>query len=260
MSGRERGLGGPDNPGRDAGGGGPQDRLDLPMGGKAADAPHAGHGPSDVLHRRQGGGPRPPGGGRRGLTLALVLVLVALGVVAGYLLPRRSPPVLRPSEPLLDFGSQRVGAAAPPRELRLSNGGERTLEVAQVSVAGADPGGTAAATDFALAADGCTGARLAAGSGRAADAADAADATDTSGVPCALRVVFTPAAAGARRATLRIAGNAANTPLDLPLEGTGLAPEVSAEPAPSISAPGRSVPPPAARSSLSATPGPRRWR
>ena len=235
MRGRERGPGGP---GGDGGpgvraGGGSEDRLDLPMGGAGEDAPPPDHGPSEVLRRREGGGPpRSPGGQRggqgggggrrRGLTLALVLVLVALGVVAGYLLPRRSPPVLRPSESLLDFGSQRVGTGSPPRELQLGNAGQRTLEVAQVSVVSADPGGTGAAADFALAADGCSGARLAAGSGHAAD---------TPGVPCALRVVFTPSAAGARRATLRIAGNAANAPLDLPLEGTGLAPEVSAEPA-----------------------------
>ena len=112
MSGRERGLGGPDNPGRDAGGGGPQDRLDLPMGGKAADAPHAGHGPSDVLHRRQGRSPTPgrrppwahPRPGARPRRARGRRRLPPPSALAAGAAPVRTP---------LDFGSQRLGP--PPR-------------------------------------------------------------------------------------------------------------------------------------------------
>lgn len=190
------------------------DRLDLPLGGRPAREPVPGDptGGADRDDAGDAGGGRARRGGR-GLGLLFILLLVALGVVAGYLLPRRSPPVARSSAPLLDFSEQRVGTASAPRDLLLTNGGERTLEVATVRVVGAAGTDGGAAGDFGVAADGCSGTRL------------AGDA------PCALRVGFTPQAPGVRRARLEIAGNAANAPLSIPLEGTGVAPELTADPA-----------------------------
>jgi HYDIN/CFA65/VesB-like, Ig-like domain len=174
--------------------------LDLPLGGgdEESGGPPLPHGPRGSAHRR---GPR-----RRALTLVAVALLVAVGVVAGYLLPRRSPAVIRPSQPLVDFGDQRVGVASDPRELRLEDGGERTLEMSAIGIVGE------AAGDYSLVTDGCSGARLAAGA------------------PCVLRLRFAPAAPGARRATLRLTGTAANSPLGVPLAGNGVAPELNAEP------------------------------
>ncbi len=175
--------------------------LDLPLGEERA---AAGGGPSRGPAR--GGSAAVPPPRRRGLLIVLAVVLVGLGAAAGYLLPRLAPPVAQASVSLLDLGSERLGSSGEPRELTLSNGGQRTLKIQRVTVGGE------AAADFALTSDACSGARLPAGA------------------DCAVAVRFTPTAAGARRASLAVAGNAANV-LAVALAGTGTAAAVRADPA-----------------------------
>jgi hypothetical protein len=116
--------------------------------------------------------------------------------------------VARLAPPVMDFGEQRVGTAGEPRELTVTNGGERPLEITAVTVAGE------AAEAFAVLDDGCRGRRLAAGE------------------PCTVRVSFRPSAGGGlgrRSAALEVAGPFANSPESLPLLGAAVAPLASPE-------------------------------
>lgn len=199
---------------RGPGEGGPagsgESTFDLPLGHAGEDEPAPAVQPRDPrrrvaapaeAERRPARGERP----RRRSALPWVvlgLVAVAVALAAGWWL-RPAPPLLRSSLNLLDFGAQRLGGAAEPLELRLANAGGRALGVERIAVAGAE------AADFAVVEDRCTGVRLAAGE------------------ECSVAVGFEPGAEGPRRALLAVAADAPNSPLEVPLLGSGAAARVS---------------------------------
>jgi len=98
-----------------------------------------------------------------------------------------------------DFGEQPLGSAGGPQQFTLTNNGAKQVTVGDVSVSGADPG------DFAISDDHCSGAAVGSGHHRA----------------CTISVTFTPAAIGARSATLSIPDNAAGSPHTATLTGIG---------------------------------------
>lgn len=148
------------------------------------------------------------------LILALVLVvLLALAGLAGYLLPRPSPALVRVSPAVLDFGARTVAGAGGSTEVTLTSGGERPAEIESVAVVAADSDGAAGEPGevdgaFQVASDACSG------------------ATVPPGKTCVVAVAFTPPSAGTARAVLRLDGDFSNAPLDIPLLGEGVAPHV----------------------------------
>jgi uncharacterized repeat protein (TIGR01451 family) len=98
----------------------------------------------------------------------------------------------------LTFAGQPVGTASEPMTVTVSNslpGGP--LTIGSVALAGSNPG------DFAISADGCTGASL------------AYNAT------CDVSVRFAPTEVGTRSATLVLSDNALDSPQSVPLTGAG---------------------------------------
>ena len=100
--------------------------------------------------------------------------------------------------PGFDFGAQSVGSRGPAHSFTLRNEGAAPLELAGVSVTGADP------DQFALSGDECTDTVLAAGE------------------ECEVRVRFAPGGTGAKTARLRIGSPAG--PFSANLSGTGSVP------------------------------------
>ncbi len=205
----------------------PDDLLDLPLGGRddepepeAEPGAEAGETPAGA---RDEPPPPPDAGGPRKrshlpyllLTALVVVLLLALAGLAGYLLPRPTPPVVRAEPSVVDFGTRSVGVAGDAREVAVTSTGERPARIDGVAVvapsdaptevrAGDAPEG--AATPFEIASDGCSG------------------STVEPGDRCVVAVGFTPVATGPRRAVLEVRGNFANAPLELPLLGKGVAP------------------------------------
>jgi len=99
----------------------------------------------------------------------------------------------------LDFGERTIGQGGPQREVEVANTGVAPARISSVALAGA------AAGDFAIQGDGCSGRTLAAGQ------------------RCPLIVGFTPAAAGGRQATARLTAQD-GVVADLALTGVGAAP------------------------------------
>ncbi len=97
-----------------------------------------------------------------------------------------------------DFGDQTVGAPSPTSALVVTNVGAQELAIAGVSLGGADP------SDFAITADACAGQTLAFKQS------------------CTITVRFTPAATGAREATVALSDNEPS-PTAIALSGTGVA-------------------------------------
>ena len=130
--------------------------------------------------------------------------LVAIGALVGVLWPRGTPPVAAVASPLFDFGRQRVQAEGTPQEVVVSNKGTRPLRVASVALTGAAP------EDFRIQADGCTGREL--------------DAVGQ----CTVLVGFAPTGSpGTRSAALEVVGEFGNSPLQVPLLGSAVAPVLS---------------------------------
>jgi hypothetical protein len=101
----------------------------------------------------------------------------------------------------LAFGSETVNVKSAARTVTLTNSGTAALAISGIAVSGADPG------DFAIATNGC-GTSLAVGA------------------DCAVTVTFTPAATGARSASLVFTDNsglATGTTQSASLTGTGVA-------------------------------------
>jgi hypothetical protein len=96
----------------------------------------------------------------------------------------------------LSFGNQNIGSTSAPQAVVLTNTGNESLNVTEVSVTGTNSG------DF-----GHTGA-----CGELAPSAT-----------CTINVTFTPTISGAETADLSITDNAANSPQLVPLSGTGVA-------------------------------------
>ncbi|MBI3670423.1 MAG: choice-of-anchor D domain-containing protein [Acidobacteria bacterium] len=103
------------------------------------------------------------------------------------------------------FGNQKVGSASRPQIVTLANSGNATLNISSIGVTGAN------AADFALSPTGSRPCSLGA-------------STLAPGSSCTFNVTFTPAAAGARAGNVRVTSNAASSPDNDPLSGTGLTP------------------------------------
>lgn len=106
-------------------------------------------------------------------------------------------PAVSLSATALDFGVAGVGTPSGAQTVRITNTGAAPLTITTATRDGA------AAGDFALGDDGCTGTRVAPGAG------------------CTVAVTFTPAAAGPRSARLAFADDASGSPHTVALSGTG---------------------------------------
>ena len=104
----------------------------------------------------------------------------------------------------LDFGSETQGRISPPTTVTVANRTSAAVTIASVSLAGTD------AADFAQTSDTCTGTILA------------------PLASCALGVTFEPLGLGARSATLSVVSTATDSPNDLAVIGTGIAPVAGA--------------------------------
>ena len=98
----------------------------------------------------------------------------------------------------LDFKNTKVGDTSTAKTLTLTNDGPGTLDVSGVTIGGA------AAGDYLITANTCTGAHLA------------------PHASCSVSVAFKPTATGTRLATLTIADNAAAAPQSVALVGKGV--------------------------------------
>jgi hypothetical protein len=106
----------------------------------------------------------------------------------------------------INFGNQLVNAVSSPTAITISNSGTATLVITSVAISGANAG------DFAF----------------------TAPVTPIMVVPsgtATVSVTFTPAAAGARTASINFSDNASGSPQTVALSGTGIAPGISMNPA-----------------------------
>jgi len=101
----------------------------------------------------------------------------------------------------LDFGRVQVGEART-HTLTITNAGNATLRVTKAAFGGQAP------ADYRLSDDGCTNVAVAAGES------------------CTVKIAFTPAAVGARNATLAFTDNAGASPQSVNVSGTGFQPEI----------------------------------
>jgi subtilisin-like proprotein convertase family protein len=98
-----------------------------------------------------------------------------------------------------DFSSQRVGSSSAPQTFTVTNTGDAPLTITNASVIGSPSG------QFTEVSDDCTGHTV------------APSAT------CTVTLTFTPTRIGTHEAVLRFTSNAATSPDDVPLRGTGRA-------------------------------------
>lgn len=127
--------------------------------------------------------------GMRGALIGLGLVLVMSGAALAQ-------PQLNVSPPGVEFGTVPVGETSSAQTVTISSSGDQVVGVYGVSITGTNK------SDFAIASD-SGGAGLAPGARRF------------------LRISFTPSAGGPRNANLTITSNAAGSPQNVPLTGTG---------------------------------------
>src|SRR3989449_697561 len=111
----------------------------------------------------------------------------------------------------LAFGDQRLSTTSPVQTVTLTNSGTATLSITSIALAGSNPG------DFAVAGSGVAPCPLAGGPVAAS-------------ASCAFTVTFTPAATGARTATVTITDDAPGSPQSVSLAGTGIVPAVTLAP------------------------------
>ena len=105
----------------------------------------------------------------------------------------------------LTFASQAVGTASSTQTVTIANSGTGTMNVANITFGGTDPG------DFQIAGGTCSG-------------------TSFSLAPtasCTLLISFAPTAFGSRTASVSITDDVSGSPQAIPLSGTGLGPSVS---------------------------------
>ncbi len=106
----------------------------------------------------------------------------------------------------LQFGSQQVNSLAAAQSITLTNTGTATLNITTIAINGSN------ASDFSE--------------------SSSCGSSVAAGASCAIRVTFTPAAAGTRSATLSLTDNAATSTQSVPLSGTGAAPAPPPVPTP----------------------------
>lgn len=119
-------------------------------------------------------------------------------------------PAVSLSPSSLTFASQLVGTSATEKSVTLTNSGSAALSISGISVAGVNAG------DFAE-----------------SDNCPTAPTTLAPNGTCTISVVFTPAAAGSRTATVKVSDNASDSPQSLALTGVGVAPSPTVSLSPS---------------------------
>jgi hypothetical protein len=124
-----------------------------------------------------------------------------------------SAPAVTLSPTSLNFGNQLVGSASSPSTITLTDSGNAALSISSIIITGTNAG------DFALSPTGGTPCSFGASSLGA-------------GSSCTFSVTFTPGAAGARAGRVTVASNAASSPDNDALSGTGTAPAVGLSPSP----------------------------
>jgi hypothetical protein len=109
-------------------------------------------------------------------------------------------PVFSVAPATIDFGYQAAGTSSPPQALTVTNTGQVTadLTISSVGLNGGNSG------DFGILNDTCSGASVAAGE------------------TCTMQTTFTPTGSGARATALRFTDDAAGSPHDVTLTGTGV--------------------------------------
>src|SRR3989441_899360 len=120
-----------------------------------------------------------------------------------------TPPTATLSATSSAFGNQRVGTTSAAQNLTLTNNGGTPLNLTSITITGAQ------AADFAFAA----GNTCPTGAGSVAP-----------GASCTISISFTPAAIGARTATVTITDDAPGSPQSVSLAGTGIVPAVTLAP------------------------------
>src|SRR5207245_2674908 len=120
-----------------------------------------------------------------------------------------TPPTATLSATSSAFGNQRVGTTSAAQNLTLTNNGGTPLNLTSITITGAQ------AADFAFAA----GNTCPTGAGSVAP-----------GASCTISISFSPAATGARTATVTITDDAPGSPQSVSLAGTGIAPAVTLAP------------------------------
>src|SRR3989454_637470 len=120
-----------------------------------------------------------------------------------------TPPAATLSATRTAFGRQRVGTTTAAQHVRLTNNGGTPLNLTSITITRAQ------AADFAFAA----GKTCPTGAGSVAP-----------GASCTTSISFTPAAPGARAATVTIPDDAAGSPQLVSLAGTGIVPAVTLAP------------------------------
>ncbi|MBO0780431.1 MAG: choice-of-anchor D domain-containing protein, partial [Ktedonobacteraceae bacterium] len=98
----------------------------------------------------------------------------------------------------LSFSQQNVGTTSSPQQITITNTGTSALTLNSIAISGSNAG------DFAQT-NTCPGSLAAGGS-------------------CVVTVTFSPSAAGSRSASVTVASSAPNSPLTIPLSGTGVSP------------------------------------
>ncbi len=180
--------------------------LDLPLAGDApapeperatTQAPPPAWQPRHRRRRRER---------RRVRPWLLILLLLALAGAVWRYWPRGAPALIETSVAEVDFGARRIAVAGEPVELELTNRGERQLKVRDLEIVGE------AAELYQVVAESCTGRALATGDS------------------CRLALDFLPRESGDHRAALRVVARAANSPVELPLSGSGVAPRLALDP------------------------------
>jgi hypothetical protein len=107
-------------------------------------------------------------------------------------------PAVTLSANTLTFAGQLVTTASTPQSITLTNSGTGPLTVSSIAISGTNSG------DFAQ-----------------TNTCPAANSALAAGAKCTINVTFTPAATGARAATLSITDNASGSPHTVALSGTG---------------------------------------
>lgn len=99
------------------------------------------------------------------------------------------------------FGNQNIGSASPAQKVTLTNSGTLPLSISSIAFTGANAG------DFAQ-----------------TNTCPSGSSTLASKATCTISVTFTPTAAGARSANLTLTDNAADSPQNMALSGSGVTP------------------------------------
>ncbi len=128
------------------------------------------------------------------------------GTVFSLLVPQTA----RVSPGSLSFSGQDIGTTSAPKNVTLTNtsANRAPINPPVLTFTGADPG------DFAVSSNGCTAPLIVRGD-------------------CVISVTFSPAGSGKRTATLTITDGASDSPQNVSLTGSGLAPDFSISASPS---------------------------